>query len=266
MNGLILGIVVALLIYFSFRISFFAGIIVTVICMGMVWHVFSSSYRVGRANAEFSKKNYDKAMKLYEKAYKSKNRKFTVDAAYAQALLRMGNTEKSLEIVNALLSRKLSGDILLAAKQTRCLINSKTGNVDEALEEAKEIFYEDGFVTSNTYCLLGYVMLLKGENLKETTEFCEKAYDYDSDNRDNVDNLIVCCLRNGDYERAAKLSDDLCTEHPTFVEAFYHGAQAYLMLGNKEHAKSLAEKISSCNRTFMTTISEEKVEKLLNEF
>lgn len=262
MSTLLIFAVVAGALVFLYKLSLAAGIAATVLTAAAIWYFYGSSFNLGRANAEFSRKNYDKAMKLYEKAYHSKTRKYTVDIAYAQALLRIGKPEPALAIINNILSMRITQDLKRAAKQTRCMINSKTGKLDEAYEEAKELFYEDGYVTSNTYCLLGYIMLLMDLPNDEVMDFCQKAYDYDSDNRDNVDNLVVCYLRSGDYKRAAELSDKLCEEHPQFVEAFYHGALAHMELGENERAKELASKIKDCTRSFMTTVSEKQVQEL----
>lgn len=266
MGSLLVFAALCAVLVFAYKASIVLGIVCSVLEILFVWLFYGWKINLGRANAEFAKKNYDEAMKYYKKAYNSKNRKYEVDISYAQALLRTGNTEEAEKIVDNILSMRVTQDLKRAAKQTRCLIYSKTDRVDEAYEEAKELFYDEGYVTSNTYCLLGYLMLLKSDiPLKETTEHCEKAYDYDSDNRDNVDNLIVCCLREGDYKRAAELSDKLCEEHPQFVEAFYHGAAAYLKLGNRDKARELASKIKDCTRSFMTTVSEKEVGELCRE-
>lgn len=264
MSILITVVIVFAAIWFAFRLNVVLGIIVSVGAVAVWYYSNYANLMTGRANAEFNKKNYDKAMSYYEKAYKSKGRKFTVDISYAQALLRTGNPEKALEIINKILELRVTDEIKKNAKQTRCMINYKLGNLDEAYEEAWEMF-DDGFRTSNMYCLVGFLKLLKNMPIDETLEFCEKAYDYDSDNRDNVDNLIVCYLRKGDYEKAYDLAKDLTNAFPEFVEGWYHGAIALKNLGNIDEAAEYASKIKDCTRTYMTTVSQEQVDSLLSE-
>ncbi|MBQ7974798.1 MAG: hypothetical protein IJ300_03845, partial [Clostridia bacterium] len=176
--------------------------------------------------------------------------------------LRTGDPQKALEIINKLLSLShLKPEIKLLAKQTRVLINYKLGDLDEAYSEAKEMF-EDGYTTSNMYCLIGLLMIAKNEPIEETLEFCEKAYDYDSDNRDNVDNLLVCYIKTSNFEKTKELADSLTEEYPSFVEGWYHCAQAYAGTGDSAKALECLAKAKEGDRSFLTTVSEEEIESL----
>lgn len=260
MNALFYIVICAGLLFLSFKYSLLAGLAVVAIIIAIVAFNNYPKYLLGRANAEFGQKNYDKAFALYEKAYKSGIRKKDVDISYAQALLRSGNPEKALGIVNKLNSMvSLEREYKLLSKQTRVLINYKLGNLDEAYEEAIEMF-EDGYTTSNMYCLVGLLMIAKGEPLDKTLAFCEKAYDYDSDNRDNVDNLLVCYIKNGDFEKAKGLAEEITENYPTFVEGWYHAAQVYNAIGDTSKARDSIEKAKSAERSYLTTVSEKEIE------
>ncbi len=262
MNSLFYIIICAGLIFLSFKFNFFAGIGVVALIIAIVAFMNYPKFLLGRANAEFGQKNYDKAFKFYEKAYKSGIRKLDVDLSYAQALLRTGNPQKAAEIVNKLIAIPgLKKEYKLFAKQTRILINYKQGELEEAYEEAMEMF-EDGYTTSNMYCLIGLLMLAKDEPLDVTLAFCEKAYDYDSDNRDNVDNLLVCYIRKGDFDKARELTDELTEKYPLFVEGWYHSAQVYAALGDNAKALECIEKAKDSDRSFLTTVSENEIETL----
>ena len=76
---------------------------------------------------------------------------------------------------------------------------------------------------------------------------------------------MVAYLRGKNYEEAKKLCEELVENHPQFIEGFYHGAIAELNLGNKEKAAEYLEKINDCRRTYMTTVSQEDIEKLKAE-
>lgn len=252
---------IAASIYITLKVSTLIGILCFV---GAISYILSKSYPAymcGRANAEFLKKNYEKAFRMYEKAYKSKIRKFTVDLAYAQALLRYGKPEKALEVLDKILCLNLTKEIKFPAKQTRSLIYYKLGRTEEAYEEAKELF-EDGYTTSNMYCLVGLMMLANNEPIDDTIAFCERAYDYDNENRDIIDNLLVCYIKTNNIDKAKELADKIIKEHPSFVEAWYHAAQVYCMLGDNKKASEFLENIKNCDRSFLTTVSEEDIEKL----
>lgn len=252
-------LLIAACIYITAKVNALIGLLCFV---GVIYFILKKSYPAymcARANAEFLKKNYQKAFRMYEKAYKSKNRKFTVDLAYSQALLRYGMPEKALDVLDKILYLRLTNEIKFPAKQTRSLIYYKLGRTQEAYEEAKELF-EDGYTTSNMYCLVGLMMLANNESIDETLAFCEKAYDYDNENRDIIDNLLVCYIKTNNLEKAKELSDIIIKEHPTFVEAWYHAAQVSYMLGDNKKAYEYLENIKNCERSFLTTVSEEDVE------
>ncbi len=253
-------ILIAACVYITLKVSPLIGLLCFV---GLIAYILIKSYPAymcARANAEYLKKNYQKAFRMYEKAYKSKNRKFTVDLAYSQALLRYGLPEKALEVLDKILYLRLTNEIKFPAKQTRSLIYYKLGRTQEAYEEAQELF-DDGYTTSNMYCLVGLMMLANNEPIDKTLAFCEKAYDYDNENRDIIDNLLVCYIKTNNLEKAIELSDIIIENHPTFVEAWYHAAQVNYMLGDNKKAAEYLGNIKNCERSFLTTVSEEDIEK-----
>ena len=98
MNILTNLLVIICVLVVGFRINVFVGIC-ALIGISIITYIFSySGFLLGRANAEFNQRNYDKAFKLYEKAYKSKTRKYTVDVAYAQALMRTGQPQTTITV------------------------------------------------------------------------------------------------------------------------------------------------------------------------
>ena len=135
--------------------------------------------------------------------------------------------------------------------------------MDEAMEDAKELFSESK--NTVTYGIMGYFMQLVNAPLDETLALCEEAYDYNSDDRDIVDNLVLALIRNGSLDRAKELAADLVEKNPNFVEAYYHSALCEARLGNKAAARELLSHIPDCRRTYLTTVSEEEIEKLSQE-
>ena len=52
---------------------------------------------------------------------------------------------------------------------------------------------------------------------------------------------------------------------PNFVEGFYHGIQIAMKLNKYDKAAEYAEKLKECKRSGMTTVTEEEVNKLIQE-
>ena len=105
-------LLIAACIYITAKVNALIGLLCFV---GVIYFILKKSYPVymcARANAEFLKKNYQKAFRMYEKAYKSKNRKFTVDLAYSQALLRYGMPEKALDVLDKILYLRLTNTVI----------------------------------------------------------------------------------------------------------------------------------------------------------
>lgn len=262
MSKLLYIVLAGLVIFFSFRYSVTAGLGVTVAILAIAAYLLWPGYTLGRANAEFNKGNTEGALMRYKKVMNSGRAKVDAYVNYAIILMRTGNADEALEVINRVLKIKRERILQCNAKQTRAMINYRLGNLEEAKEEVDELF-DEGFKTSATYSLMGYLMLVLGYPLEDTLKVCEEAYDYDDECRDIVDNLEVCCFKMGNLDRAKELSDKLTEKSPEFVEAFYHGAELYEALGDMDRAKQYALHLSDCKRSVMTTITEAEQEALV---
>ncbi len=257
-------ILVVVAAVFAFRVHWALGIIFLVVIGILLWKSKYSEFMAGRGNAEFNKGNIDLALSYYEKAISKKNAKYSTVVSYANVLLRTGKAKEALEHVNRVLGvSNLVKETKKLAKQTRVLINYKLGEYGEAYDEAIELF-EEGYTTSNMYCLVGLMMIVCKKPPEETLKFCEKAYDYDSDSRDIVDNYLLSLINCAEYEKAKEISEELIELAPEFVEAYYHSALLYKKLGDNNKAKEFLSHIPECNRTYMTTVSEKEIEDLQN--
>lgn len=263
MGSLIYILLGGAVVFFAFKASITAGIIAILLIMAILAYSLYPKYTIGRANAEFNNGNTEKAIKMYNKVIKMGRADLETRISYATLLMRSDKPDKALEEINKVLSIRLEQKTKYLAKQTRCMINYRLGNMDDAMEEINELF-DDGYKTSNTYSIMGYFMLLTNAPINETLAMCEEAYDYDSENRDILDNLEVCYYKTGQLEKAKEISDRLCELAPAFVEGFYHGAQIYASLGDMKKAKEYANHIKDCKRTVMTTIPQSEVDKLVS--
>lgn len=212
--------------------------------------------RKALANGEFAT-----AKACYKKALKWSKYNFKTQMEYVYIILRTGDFEEALNVMNKLLSYKMEQKNRNLAVIQRCMCYYKTGDLENAYNDAQEL-YNDGYRSIMLYGLLGYFKIIKAPSSDETFKFCSEAYDYADDDRDIRDNLLICYYNRGEYEKAKEISDSVIEEAPKFIEAWYHAAQIDIAMGNFKEAKEKLDKIPDCNRSLMTTIPEEDVTKL----
>ncbi len=250
-------------VVFAFKTNLYVGIVVS---LAVLAYAFAKgvplAYQI-KSRKAFSDGKFDEAKRCYEKALKYLGYTFDSQTEYAYILLRSGDFEKAKNVMDKLLSHKMKPQNRNLATVQRCMCYYKTGNLDEAYNDALEL-YNDGYRTMTLYGLLGYFKILKAPLSDDTFEFCLEAYDYANDDRDICDNLLICYYNRGEYEKAKEISDSIIEKEPKFIEAWYHAAQVEAALGNFETAKENLDKISGCIRSQMTTISEEDVNKLVD--
>lgn len=262
MNALIYFIIIILAIVFAFKIHYILGIIFIASIAFYIYHNYYSSFLAARANAEYSNGNCELALEYYKQAVKKGKPSYSTFSGYSLMLLRSGEPEKALDEINKVLSSlNLPLNIKQQSKQIRALINYKLGNFKDSYEEALEL-YEDGYTISAMRGLLGMIMLTAEDNQEKVLAFCEEAYDYDSDNRDIVDNYLLALINMNKLEEAKEVSKKLIDMAPNFAESYYHSAILHKALGENQKAKELLEKISECKMSYMTTVSEKEIEDL----
>ena len=205
--------------------------------------------------------NAQKALALYKKAAELFGGKTQYKTEYALMLMREGEFKTAENILTSIiLDRSILPKDKINVKAYRAMAYHKQGRTDEALEDMEELYKTAK--TTVVYGMLGYLRQLGGN---AEVELCEEAYEYNSDDRDICDNLLVAYTVSGDFDKAEKISNELIKKYPSFVEGFYHSAQLELKRGNIRAAKAYASRISECRRTMLTTVSEAEVEELKEE-
>lgn len=223
------------------------------------------SYYAMKGNKAFVAGDNDASLAWYKKAVDTGRAAIMIRVSYAYVMMRAGMFEEAEQLLSSLLTGKyIDAANRNAVKQYRSMALFKLGRCDEAVEEAEEIFAE--YKNTAMYGILGYFKLMS-DNItpEEKRAFCEEAYDYNSDDRDIIDNMTLACMLCGDYESAKKYADELIEKNPTFVEAFYHGAQVEYALGNRQQALEYLEMTDDCNRSAMTTVSEDEIQQLIKK-
>ncbi|MBQ6907908.1 MAG: tetratricopeptide repeat protein [Clostridia bacterium] len=203
----------------------------------------------------------DKATSMYKKASQIFGGNNQYKTEYALVLMRLGEFKQAENVLNSIiLDGKIPQKEKINAKTYRAMAYHKQGRTDEATEAMEELFE----TAKNTvvYGMLGYLKQLSGD---AELEFCKEAYDYNSDDRDICDNMLVAYIRTGDFGNADKIAEALREKYPQFVEGFYHSALLELKKGDSQKAKEFLDRTSDCRRSMLTTVSEEEIEELRKE-
>lgn len=259
---IILGILV-IAVAFKFNTLLGIGLLVVIAAYG-VYH-FIPSYYITKGNQAYAAGDEEACCAWYKKAYDTGRTNVKMKSSYAYILLRTGHADEAEKVLDPIIRIKsLAPEKKNLAKQQRCMVYYRQGRLEEAIEEAQEL-YDSGYKTSNLYGMIGYFRMLRGDDASDVLGICEEAYDYDKDNRDILDNLSMCYYKLGRYEDAQRISDELLSGNDNFIEGYYHGAQIALKMQNYEKAREYVEKLSDCKRSQMTTITEEEIETLTKE-
>ncbi len=215
---------------------------------------------IAKAMRLYTLEDFDGAFRWFEKAEKrGMNGKQRI--TYAYYLMREGRVEKAETILNNLLAFKLSPELKLPAKSNHAVLLMKTGRIDEAKEELEEIFEQ--YRNSNVYGSLGYLYIL-GDDMKKAEEFNLEGYDYNKDNTVILDNMVQLYTKLENYEEAYRYACELMEKKPAFIEAYYNAAVVEIKLGKNEDAKAHLEHALTIRPTFLTTVTREMLQALLD--
>ena len=250
--------------FVSYTISVWLGLAVTAIAVLYGVYAYIPTYWAVKGQKAFNDGDFKLSERMFKKSVATGRAKVTIRINYAYTLMRTGKFDEAEKILDSIIrtkDSKLSKE-RINAKMQRCMVYFKQGKLDEALADALEMFDNGNYKNTQLYGMIGYFKLISGKSLTEATKFCEEAYDYNSDDRDIMDNLSLCYYEMGEYDKAAKLSDKIIKDAPKFVEAYFHGAQIAVKMGEYKKAKELMSHIDSCRWSAMTTVSHDEVDEL----
>ncbi|MCI5604957.1 MAG: tetratricopeptide repeat protein [Clostridia bacterium] len=255
----------AILVVLAYRFNVLLGLGITALFLAYGIYSFIPNYYTIKGNKAYQEGDFEESKKWFKKSYDTKRAKVNTRVSYAYILMRTGDFETAEQILNSIIRAKgVKPEQKNNAKQQRCMVYFKQGKLEEALEEAYEIFDNGNYKNTMLYGMLGYFKYLH-DAPEDALKFCLEAYEYNSDDRDITDNLSLCYYKLGDYEKAREYSDKIIAENPQFVEAYYHGAQIAVKCGDYATAKEYLDKIPSCRWSQMTTVTQEEVDSLARE-
>lgn len=260
-----LSSILIILLFIAIVIMIYAGngkaamMMITAVTLGIVYWKWPS-VQSARGQSEYAKGNNSKALSLLKKAHESSRSKVYHSTAYAYVLLRVGEADEAAKVLNyVLLNQKLKEQEKMQARQILSLVHYKKGDFAEATRLMEMVF--EKYKNSSVYGALGYYKILSKS--PDAVEFNEEAYEYNSDDKIIIDNMVIISLENGDLKKAKELSDKSINAGNKGVEIFYHAGETYLALGDEEQALQYFRSALSCERSFMTTISEMEITRAI---
>lgn len=234
-------------------------IIIAAILIFMAVKSFVPVFFAAKGSGAYAQGDIKTAISYYKKAAAYGKAEHKIN--YALMLMRDGAFRDAETVFNSMiLDSAVPANDKLKAKLYRCMLYEKTDRLDDALEDAEEIF--ERIRNTTVYGVLGYLRQKKGG---AELEFCLEAYDYNSDDRDICDNLTLAYIRSGELEKAKNLAGEIREKFPTFLEGFYRSAVIANMMGDKAAAKEFLDQTKNCTRNLLTTVSEEEIEQLRKE-
>lgn len=255
---------VVLIAVIAFLVHPIVGYAVSVAILAVFFYSVLPVYYSVKGNEAYNTGNHGDAVKWYEKAMKNKAVSDAQKITYGVLLMKLGNFEKAEKLFSTVIRNKLAKpEMTLKARQYRVIAYDRLGNFEDSREDAKDIL--NTYKNSVTYGIMGYIANCDSTDYDENLKLCLEAYDYNSDDRDICDNLTVAYINCKMYDKAKEIAEQVVKSNPKFVEGYYHLAQIELALGNKKSAIDALEKIKDCNRSSLTTVSEEDIIKLTEE-
>ena len=254
---IILILAVLYVIYTTFTVNLFLGIAATIAFLLYGYFKWYPKFCVIRAK-EVYRKDPEGALKWFERAEKRRMNIGQMET-YAFYLLREGRIEKSEEIYQKILKAPIRPELRLKVRAEYAVLLSKTGRIDEAIDELEEVTVH--YTNTTTYGSLGYMYILK-DSVRKAINYNLEAYDYNSEDPVILDNLTQLYIKLGDIKKAKKYADEMLDKKPYFVEAYYDSAYVYAKLGDVERAMELIEDARCCRLSFMSTVNEADIDVL----
>lgn len=212
----------------------------------------------------YAQGNLDQALNFFKKASSKKYPKPDILISYSYLLLKKGDIETPDKIIDELLERTISHNKKAAAKAIKALVIWKKGDLDSAIGMLEEII--SIVETTSIYASLGYMYIEKGD-LAKALDFNLKAFDYNSDSSIIADNLALAYYHNGNINKALEIYEKIMSQSikPAFAEAYYNYALVLKSSGDIEKAISNAKKSLEFNLSFLSTITTQEIETLIDD-
>lgn len=205
----------------------------------------------------YLKGNLAKAVKNYEKAYKTGKAEAKVVVSYAYSLILSKNFQTAEEVLAVLKARKDAETVYTQTALCEAVLmwkrDNKLTNAISTLEH-----FDDALRTSSYYGILGKMIMESGDK-KKAREFNEDAYRYNSKSADILENLIKLYCEEEEFERAAKATVILLKKKPHTVDSCYYCGIAMEETGKIRKALQLYKRALKFDESLISTVTHEVV-------
>lgn len=204
-----------------------------------------------KALAAHGKKDYQKALELYEQAYAKGMDKFRLLRGYCVLLIRTNQFDRALEVLKKLdrmpgVDAKDKADIHI----NYAIILWKKGYLDRAMQILEDEFRNTR--NGTMYSIIGYLKIEQG-NFEEALRFNQEALEYDDEDPVFLDNLGQTYYRLGnDKEKAKAYFDKAIARKPSAIDTNYFLALYDLENGDKEKA---AQRLEIARKGFFSPLN-----------
>lgn len=216
---------------------------------------------------KFSKGDNEGALKIFKIANTIGNLNTANLMLYGYILLRSGKPDEAeVQFRRILPMTKRESPDRHKLQNMLALTYWKQGHLEEAIEELEEAI-DAGYKTTQIYQNLGILYNLS-EDHEKALKFNLEAYDYNDDDNIIMDNLADAYAIKGDLEKSAEIYERLMKRdpEPRFPEAYYGYGRVLIKLGNREKGIDMIEKSLTKNFSYMSIMTREEVEKMLEEY
>lgn len=201
---------------------------------------------------KYLKGKLQKAIKYYEKAYKTHKAESKVMVSYAYALILAGNFQKAHEVLAESSGASDVDTVIMQRAVCEAVMRWKEDdNLVGAIQRLKHL--DETLRTSSYYGILGKMMIATGE-IEKAREFSEDAYKYNDKSAPILENLITVYCNLGEFDRALKVAGVFVKKNPATVDGWYFCGLANEKAGNTKKAVKYYKMAIRCEETILSLI------------
>ena len=206
---------------------------------------------------KYLKGKLGKAIRYYEKAYKTNKSESKVRTSYAYALILARRFQSAHEVLAESSTAADVDTVTMQRAICEAVLRWKEDeNLVGAIQRLKHM--DDSLRTSSYYGVLGKMIFATGD-ISKAREFSEEAYRYNDKNAPILENLIIIYCVSEEYERAVKVAGILVKKSLANIDGWYYCGYAYEKTGNIRKANKYYKKALTCEETVLSLIKHKDI-------
>lgn len=221
-----------------------------------------------------AKEKYEQAYKLYEEAVKEPGQKPNVIQGFAILLMRLGDFDRAMQIMEQLRLQKLTDDDWFDLRLNYAICLWKKGRLDDAIATGNRAFQIKK--CASIYSTLGMFLVEKADQTGEfdaARAFNAEAMEYDDEDAGILDNMgemfEAMSKRESDAAKAAEYREKAKAyfarahqEKPRQITTIYSLARMYHEDGQDAEARGVLDDARDLYYSAVCSVSEDMMEKL----